>query len=216
MYSVKEIFYTLQGEGTHSGRPAVFVRFSGCNLWSGREKDRDDAVCQFCDTEFVGADGLNGGKFSTADQLADRVFDICEISEIDKAQIKQPLMVVCTGGEPLLQLDDELIKAFQARGFYVAVESNGTIKAPSRLDWLCVSPKAGSEVLQTSGNELKVVYGQKDLNLDAFLNWDFDHFYLQPMDCEDRDRLTSEAVDYCKRNPSWKLSLQSHKILDIP
>lgn len=213
MYSVKEIFYTLQGEGAHSGRPAVFLRFSGCNLWSGREEDRPSAICKFCDTDFVGVDGENGGKFASAEALAERA---AKIGHIDQYKGALPLMVVCTGGEPLLQLDAPLIKALQALGFYVAVETNGTLQVPDEIDWICVSPKVGSDIVQQKGDELKVVFGQSRLALEPLLNWDFQHFYLQPMDGEDIDQLTIDAIEYCKAHPSWKLSLQSHKILNIP
>ena len=213
MYSVKEIFYSLQGEGAHSGRPAVFVRFAGCNLWNGLEEDRDTAICQFCDTDFVGTDGINGGKFKTPDELA---LKAAQIGKIEQYQSNLPLMVICTGGEPLLQVDEPLIEAFKAQGFYVAVETNGTIKAPAGFDWICVSPKAGSEIIQQTGNELKVVFGQSGMELSNFLTWGFQHFYLQPMDGPAIDQSTQETIAYCKANPNWKLSLQSHKILNIP
>jgi len=223
MYSVKEIFYTLQGEGTHTGRPAVFVRFSGCNLWSGREQDRQDAICSFCDTDFVGTNGVNGGQFATAKDLAGKAADVGQLLKPGGNHHDQtvpftgmPLLVVLTGGEPLLQVDEPLVAALKQAGFFVAIESNGTISAPSSLDWVCISPKTGSQVVQRSGNELKVVFGQKGLDLPSFLQWDFEHFYLQPMDGEDIDYLTAETIAYCKAHPQWKLSLQSHKILDIP
>lgn len=224
MYSVKEIFYTLQGEGAQSGRPAVFLRFSGCNLWSGREEDRAEAICRFCDTDFVGTDGVNGGKFRGADELAAKAVAVAregggqfvknQVATSDDAA--RGLMIVLTGGEPLLQVDAPLIAALKRAGFFIAVETNGTIAAPEGLDWICVSPKAGSEVVQRRGDELKVVYGQEGLSLAAMLSWDFSHFYLQPMDGGDIDRLTGEAITYCKANPAWKLSLQTHKILQIP
>ncbi len=218
MYSVKEIFYSLQGEGAHAGRPAVFVRFAGCNLWSGREQDRESAVCSFCDTDFVGTDGGHGGKFETPDDLVQAALKVArqEGAVLPTSGPALPLMVVFTGGEPVLQLDGPLIHAFQAEGFFTAVETNGTLKTPLALDWVCVSPKAGSEIVQRSGDELKVVYGQEGVDLDALLDWDFVHFYLQPMDGPDIDRLTKEVVSYCKAHPNWKLSLQSHKILNIP
>ncbi len=223
MYSVKEMFYTLQGEGTHSGRPAVFVRFAGCNLWSGRESDRASAICSFCDTDFVGVDGVNGGQFKNADVLAEAALALLPLSLPSKGNLPLPgshgsadHMVVFTGGEPLLQVDEALIKAFQKRGFFTAIETNGTLPAPDCLDWVCVSPKAGSKIVQRRGDELKVVFGQKNLDLSLFLSWSFHHFYLQPMDCDDIDRLTQETIDYCKAHPPWKLSLQTHKILDIP
>lgn len=222
MYAVKEMFYTLQGEGAQAGRPAVFVRFAGCNLWSGREQDREGAVCSFCDTDFVGTDGVNGGKFESAECLASAALALLARGEssmdTEHTLSKAPpgVMVVFTGGEPLLQLDEAVVRAFQAAGFFTAVETNGTLNAPAGLDWICVSPKAGSEIVQRSGNELKVVFGQDDLKLDAFLGWQFDHFYLQPMDCSDIDQLTGEAIAYCMAHPPWKLSLQTHKILNIP
>lgn len=219
MYSVKEIFYTLQGEGAQSGRPAVFLRFSGCNLWSGREEDRAEAVCRFCDTDFVGTDGVNGGKFRGADELAAKAVAVAREGGSQVAtngDAASGLMIVLTGGEPLLQVDAPLIAALKRAGFFIAVETNGTIAAPEGLDWICVSPKAGSEVVQRRGDELKVVYGQEGLSLGAMLSWDFSHFYLQPMDGGDIDRLTGEAIAYCKANPAWKLSLQTHKILQIP
>lgn len=227
MYSVKEIFYTLQGEGAQSGRPAVFLRFSGCNLWSGREIDRPGAICSFCDTDFVGTDGVNGGKFQTAEDLARRAAEIA-LEGIQGAEgepgslgstktlLFNGLMIVLTGGEPLLQVDEALITALHSQGFFIAVETNGTIKAPPGLDWICVSPKLGSELLQNKGDELKLVYGQEGLNPADYLDWDFSHFYLQPMDCAAIDQLTREVIDYCKAHPKWKLSLQSHKILQIP
>lgn len=225
MYQVKEIFYTLQGEGTHSGRPAVFMRFSGCNLWSGREEDRATAQCQFCDTDFVGVDGENGGKFQSADELALKAHSIAVGHEEVTSKKLDGLLIVLTGGEPLLQVDDPLIDALHKQGFEIAVETNGTIKAPDGLDWVCVSPKAGTEIVQKSGNELKLVYGQDGVDPAQFENWTFEHFYLQPMDtskvgtrggkCDENERLTAEVIDYCKAHPKWKLSLQTHKILNI-
>ncbi len=205
-YSVKELFYTLQGEGTHTGRPAVFCRFSGCNLWSGLEKDRANAQCNFCDTDFVGTDGENGGKFKTVDELA------------DKAESLWPgggkPYIVCTGGEPLLQLDEPLIKAFQSRGFEVAVETNGTIEAPAALDWVCVSPKVMGELIQTTGDELKLVFPQDLITPDMVEHLEFDHYFLQPKDEDGADH-TDSVVDYCRNNPKWRLSLQTHKIIGI-
>jgi 7-carboxy-7-deazaguanine synthase len=210
-YSVKEIFYTLQGEGAQSGRAAVFCRFAGCNLWSGREVDRTKAVCQFCDTDFVGTDGDGGGKFETAEALA---------LAVDRAWIgdhrSDKKFVVITGGEPLLQLDPDLIKEIKARGFEIAIETNGTIAAPGGIDWICVSPKAGSQLVQTSGQELKLVYPQPDAKPRAFEHLSFQHFFLQPMDGPDRDRNTRLAVSYCLENPRWRISLQSHKLMGIP
>jgi len=211
-YSVKEIFYTLQGEGAHTGRPAVFCRFTGCNLWTGREQDRYGAVCQFCDTDFVGTDGMGGGKFRTAAELADKVA-ACWPEAAGKAG--KPF-VVCTGGEPLLQLDEPLIHELHARGFEVAVETNGTQPAPEGLDWICVSPKADAELVVKKGNELKLVYLQEKAPPERFAGLAFDHFFLQPMDGPEKTMLTRQVVDYCKANPQWRLSVQTHKILGIP
>lgn len=210
MYKIKEIYYTLQGEGAHSGRPAVFCRFTGCNLWSGREEDRSKAICQFCDTDFWGMDGENGGKYD-AEELAQKVFELWPINKIQGNPY-----VVCTGGEPLLQLDEDLIRAFHKKGFEVAVETNGTQKAPENLDWICVSPKAGTTLLIKKGNELKLIYPQLGAEPDLYENLDFDLFYLQPMDNEFRERNTKLAVEFCLKNPKWQLSLQTHKYLNIP
>ena len=209
-YSVKEIFYTLQGEGTHVGRPAVFCRFAGCNLWSGREVDRAGAVCQFCDTDFVGTDGELGGKFADAATLADR------IDGLWPADYPSSKFVVLTGGEPLLQLDAALIDALHTRGFLIALETNGTLPVPDGVDWICVSPKMGSTLVQTRGNELKVVMPQIGQNLSAYEQLDFQHFYLQPMDSPTAAQNTRRAIEYCKRHPRWKLSVQTHKMLQIP
>lgn len=209
-YAVKEIFYTLQGEGAHTGRAAVFCRFSGCNLWSGREQDRSTAVCRFCDTDFVGTNGPGGGKFAAADALADA------IAAMWPANATGARFVVCTGGEPLLQVDPALIDALHARGFEIAVETNGTIEAPAGIDWICVSPKAGADLIQRSGSELKLVYPQAELSPAQFEGLAFRHFFLQPMDGPDRSRNTERAVDFCKQHPRWRLSLQTHKILGIP
>lgn len=211
-YSVKEIFYTLQGEGANTGRAAVFCRFTGCNLWTGREADRHKAVCQFCDTDFIGTDGIGGGRFETAGDLAHKVF---ETWEPESNKNVRPL-VVCTGGEPLLQLDKPLVEAFHEFGFEVAVETNGTKLVPEGIDWICVSPKAGAEVIQKSGDELKLVYPQTENTPEQFENLDFRHFFLQPLDSIEREKNTILTVEYCKRNPRWKLSLQTHKILGIP
>lgn len=212
-YSVKEIYYTLQGEGARTGRPAVFLRFAGCNLWSGREEDRARAVCNFCDTEFVGTDGPGGGKFSTAGELAMAV----QAAWPQNAAAGDPY-VVCTGGEPLLQLDDAAIEALHDAGFEIAVETNGTLRAPHGLDWICVSPKAAAEVVQTTGDELKLVYPQAEPQAqpDKFAEMQFSHYFLQPMDCTDRDANVRAAIRYCLDNPHWKLSLQTHKIVGIP
>lgn len=211
-YSVKEIFYTLQGEGANTGRAAVFCRFAGCNLWSGREEDRHKAICRFCDTDFVGTDGIGGGRFATADELARIVFETWE-PELEK---KAKPLVVCTGGEPLLQLDEELIEKFHEFGFEVAVETNGTKQVPKGIDWICVSPKANAELVLLSGNELKLVFPQTENTPKQFENLDFEHFFLQPMDNENQQNNTLLAIEYCKRNPRWKLSLQTHKIIGIP
>lgn len=208
-YSVKECFYTLQGEGAHTGRAAVFLRFAGCNLWSGLERDRANAVCKFCDTDFISVDGDGGGKFVTAEAVVDHV------AARWQGGGGKPY-VVCTGGEPLLQLDDELIVALQARGFEVAVETNGTVEAPETLDWVCVSPKSTAELKQTSGDELKLVYPQADAMPERFENLDFRNFFLQPMDGPDREANTAAAIAYCLAHPQWRLSLQTHKVTGIP
>lgn len=216
-YSVKEIFYTLQGEGAQAGRPAVFCRFSGCNLWSGREQDRSEAVCDFCDTEFVGTDGINGGKFKSAESLAQAVLDLWPIINVtSSSEVMAKPYVVCTGGEPLLQLDKALIDALHAKGFEIAVETNGTCEVPANIDWVCVSPKAGSELIVHKGNELKLVYPQLNSDPKSFLHLDFDYFYLQPMDCATRHRNTQKVVNYCLQHPQWRLSQQTHKVLGIP
>ena len=209
-YAVKERFLTLQGEGAQAGRAAVFLRFAGCNLWSGLERDRSAAVCRFCDTDFVGTDGEGGGKFKTAAALAAHV-----AAAWPKDAGGAPL-VVCTGGEPLLQLDRALVDALHAEGFEVAVETNGTIKAPAGVDWLCVSPKAGAPLVQTSGNELKLVYPQAGAPPEAFAALAFDRFYLQPMDGPELSRHTAAAAAYCRDHPQWRLSLQTHKLIGIP
>jgi 7-carboxy-7-deazaguanine synthase len=207
-YSVKELFYTLQGEGAQTGRAAVFCRFAGCNLWTGREEDRATATCQFCDTDFVGI-GPDGGRFQSPDELAAAVASQWPAKNGDSR------LVVCTGGEPLLQLDDAAIAALQARGFEVAVETNGTQPAPSSLDWICVSPKAGAPLVLTSGNELKLVYPQEGGEPARYEALDFEHFFLQPMDGPDVEANTRRALEYCLRHPRWRLSLQTHKVLGI-
>ncbi|MBL8311934.1 MAG: 7-carboxy-7-deazaguanine synthase [Burkholderiales bacterium] len=214
-YSVKEIFYTLQGEGANAGRPAVFCRFAGCNLWSGLERDRATAVCRFCDTDFVGTDGTLGGKFATADALAEVVLGQWPelVRKRRTPQDAKPL-VVCTGGEPLLQLDAPLIDALHARGFEIAVETNGTIIAPDGIDWICVSPKAGSVLLQREGDELKVVVPQP-LDFDELSALDFAYRFVQPMDGPDRARNTQFAIDWCLQHPEWRLSVQTHKVIGI-
>lgn len=212
-YSVREIYYTLQGEGARTGRPAVFLRFAGCNLWSGRERDRERAVCRFCDTEFVGTGGPGGGKFAAADELADAVARRWP----DDGAGGKPY-VVCTGGEPLLQLDAAAIGALHARGFEVAVETNGTLPAPEGIDWVCVSPKAGAEVVQRSGEELKLVYPQREPEAqpENFADLPFTHHFLQPLDDAEKEANTRAAIEYCLLHPRWKLSLQTHKLTGIP
>jgi 7-carboxy-7-deazaguanine synthase len=209
-YTVKEIFYTLQGEGANTGRPAVFCRFAGCNLWSGREQDRDHAVCQFCDTDFVGTEGPRGGRFDSAEALASAV----ERAWPDQSSGRR--FVVCTGGEPLLQLDEPLIEALHQRHFEVAVETNGTQVPPAGLDWLCVSPKAGAELVVKAGDELKLVFPQEGVTPAQYEALAFRHFFLQPMDGPHREANTSAALQYCLAHPRWRLSLQTHKLLDIP
>ncbi len=206
-YSVKELFYSLQGEGQHTGRAAVFCRFSGCNFWSGLEKNRAAADCNFCDTDFIGTDGQNGGKFKTAEALAQKAREIW--TGVDD----QPYMV-CTGGEPLMQLDSPLIKAFQEQGFEVAVETNGSLACPTELDWICVSPKSLNKLVQISGDELKLVYPQDAVKPEDVAHLDFKNFYLQPLDEAGGDH-TKAAVQYCLDHPKWRLSLQTHKILGI-
>lgn len=208
-YAVKEIFYTLQGEGANAGRPAVFCRFAGCNLWSGREADRASAKCRFCDTDFVGTDGPGGGRFADAASLA------AAVRRAAPADAASPL-VVCTGGEPLLQLDAALLAALHAEGCAVAVETNGTCMAPEGLDWICVSPKAGTELVMRAGDELKLVFPQPGAEPERFEHLDFAHFFLQPMDGPDRARNTEAAVRFCLDRPRWRLSLQTHKLIGIP
>ena len=210
MYSVKEIFYTLQGEGANAGTPAVFLRFAGCNLWSGREKDRATAVCRFCDTEFVGVDGPGGGKFRMPAALANAVVKLWP----KRATAKR--FVVCTGGEPLLQLDKPLIAALHAKGFRIAVETNGTLQPPPGIDWICVSPKARAPLTLERGDELKLVFPQPGAEPERFDKLRFDNFFLQPMDGPRRAHNTRLAVAYCKAQPRWRLSLQTHKLIGIP
>lgn len=209
MYAIKEIFYTLQGEGANAGRPAVFCRFAGCNLWSGREEDRDKAQCRFCDTDFVGTEGEGGGRFETAGELAAAI-------SLHWGGGLEDRFVVLTGGEPMLQVDRDLIDALHEAGFMIAIESNGTLPVPDDIDWICVSPKAGTQVVQLSGDELKLVYPQPDLMPDAVVEMDFNFRYLQPMDGPDRERNTALAVAYCLAHPAWRLSLQTHKMIGIP
>jgi 7-carboxy-7-deazaguanine synthase len=209
VYSVKEIFYTLQGEGANAGTPAVFCRFAGCNLWSGREGDRAGAVCRFCDTDFVGTDGPGGGRFADAQALA-RAIEGAWPASAGGARF-----VVCTGGEPLLQLDDALVAALHARGFRIALETNGTLPAPAGIDWVCVSPKAGAPLALARGDELKLVFPQPGAEPERYAHLDFTHFFLQPMDGPARAENTAAAVAYCLARPGWRLSLQTHKVLGI-
>lgn len=208
MYTVREIFYTLQGEGARSGRAAVFCRFAGCNLWSGREQDRDGAICDFCDTDFVGV-GPEGGRFATADELADAVRRAWPEGAGGKPY------VVCTGGEPLLQLDAEAVEALHRAGFEVAVETNGTLLPPSGIDWICVSPKARARTILRRGNELKLVYPQPDAPPEQYADWTFDHFFLQPMDSPALAENTRQAIAYCLAHPQWRLSIQAHKVVGV-
>ncbi len=208
-YSVKEIFYTLQGEGANTGRPAVFCRFSGCNLWSGLEKDRAAAICSFCDTDFIGIDGQNGGKYKTAEELSDKILSLWPNDA-------KNCFVVFTGGEPLLQIDSDLIKECKSKKIILAVETNGTIIPPDGIDWVCVSPKAGTKTVLVKGNEIKIAYPQEGLNPVDFANHDFDYFYIQPIDNNNKMQNTLAAINFCKSTPKWRLSIQAHKILNIP
>ena len=208
-YAVKECFLTLQGEGVQSGSRAVFLRFAGCNLWSGREQDRATAQCTFCDTDFVGTDGEGGGKFRAADELAGHVETLWGEGTDDR-------LVVITGGEPMLQLDDALIEALHERGFRIAVETNGTLPAAAGLDWICVSPKAGTEIVQRQGNELKLVWPQQGIDPAELEGWAFDHFLIQPMDCDEREAALEAAIALAMTRPKWRLSLQAHKVVGLP
>ena len=208
-YSVKEIYYTLQGEGYHTGRPAVFIRFSGCNLWTGHEKDRSGAICNWCDTDFVGTNGTNGGKFS-----AEEITNI--INSLGKGNVQTEPYVICTGGEPLLQMDESLIKAIHKAGFEIGLETNGTMIPPDGIDWICVSPKANADLVLKNGNELKVVYPQCGMNPRMHEKLKFDHFYIQPMDGIDQKNNIKRSEKFVLDHPKWKLSLQTHKILGIP
>lgn len=208
-YKVKEIYYTLQGEGAHTGRPAVFCRFSGCNLWSGREEDRHKAICKFCDTDFWGTDGENGGVFKTAEDLAQKVAELWPEDDGGNPY------VVCTGGEPLLQLDQKAVDAFHNVGFMIAIETNGTLLPPQGIDWICMSPKANAELKLLKGNELKLVFPQAGAAPDKYEHLDFEHFFLQPMDGLEAEENTLLALRYCLEHPKWNLSLQTHKLLDI-
>ena len=210
-YAVKEIFYSLQGEGAHAGRPAIFCRFTGCNLWSGHEKHRADAVCQFCDTDFVGTDGDGGGSFKNAVDLAKAVVSYWPDSITD---VIHPY-VICTGGEPLLQLDKDLIEAFHNEGAEVAIETNGTLPVPEGVDWVCVSPKSGSTVVVGEGDEIKLVYPQEGHQPSDFVHLNFEHFFLQPMFDEDENEHVKATIEYCLTHPRWSLSLQSHKLLGL-
>jgi 7-carboxy-7-deazaguanine synthase (Cx14CxxC type) len=207
MYKIKEIYYTIQGEGYHAGQAAIFCRFSGCNLWSGREADRHKAICKFCDTDFWGTDGRNGGKYD-ADELVQACLKLWPKKTVNA-------FVVCTGGEPLLQMDQTLVESFHKAGFYVAIETNGTQDVPPGIDWICMSPKANTKLVLKKANELKLVYPQDGLSPTDFEQFAFDHFYLQPMDSKEKDFNTRASIDYCKKNPKWKLSIQTHKYLGI-
>jgi len=209
MYAVKEIFYTLQGEGANAGRPAVFCRFAGCNLWSGREEDRATASCTFCDTDFVGMDGPGGGRFASGRDLAAACAAVA-------GAVPRGLLVVLTGGEPMLQVDNELVDALHQASFEIAIETNGTLPVEPGIDWVCVSPKAGNALRQTRGDELKLVYPQAELMPETLAGLSFSHRYLQPMDGPQRAENTAQAVAYCKANPQWRLSLQTHKLIGIP
>ncbi|WP_306251257.1 7-carboxy-7-deazaguanine synthase [Parvularcula sp. IMCC14364] len=214
IYSVKEMYFTLQGEGAQTGRAAVFLRFAGCNLWSGLERDRAGAICSFCDTDFVGTDGEGGGKFQTPQALAEAVLS-CWRQQVRSAGTAKPY-VICTGGEPLLQLDTALITSLHQAGFEIGVETNGTLKAPDGIDWICVSPKATARLEQLTGDELKLVYPQATAQPEKFSDLAFRHFFLQPLDGPDISRHTSAAIDYCRAHPQWRLSLQTHKLTGIP
>ncbi|MEL6986356.1 MAG: 7-carboxy-7-deazaguanine synthase [Bacteroidota bacterium] len=206
MYKIKEIYYTIQGEGANAGSPAVFCRFAGCNLWSGREEDRHKAICNFCDTNFFGTDGVNGGSY-TAESLVEKLLSLWPNEE--------QVMVVCTGGEPMLQLDEALIDLMHAHNIFIAIETNGTMHVPDSIDWICVSPKADTEIVQTKGHELKLVYPQIENKPSDFEQLQFDHFYLQPLDNSKKEVNTYQCMQYCLENPKWKLSLQIHKYLGI-
>ncbi|MFL6760788.1 7-carboxy-7-deazaguanine synthase [Sphingomonas sp.] len=208
-YAVKECFLTLQGEGAQSGSRAVFLRFAGCNLWSGREQDRESAQCRFCDTDFVGTDGEGGGKFAGAEALAAQVEALWGAGTARR-------LVVITGGEPMLQLDEALVEALHQRGFWVAVETNGTLPAVAGLDWICVSPKAGTDVVQRHGNELKLVWPQDGIDPSELERWSFDHFLVQPMDCDERESALKAAISLAMDRPKWRLSLQAHKVVGLP
>ena len=211
MYAVKELFYTLQGEGANAGRPAVFCRFAGCNLWSGREADRSTAICRFCDTDFVGTNGFGGGQFCSPELLARAV---AAAWPSNGSRVHR--LVVCTGGEPLLQLDETLVSALHCEGFEVAIETNGTLRPPVGVDWICVSPKAGTELLVRAGDELKLVFPQVGADPEIFEHLEFQHFFIQPMDGPQREANTQSALRYCLAHPKWRFSLQMHKVIGIP
>ena len=207
MYSIKEIYYTIQGEGFHTGRPAVFVRFSGCNLWTGREEDRHKAICQFCDTDFWGIDGVEGGKYSK-EALVEKIKELWP-RDSDK------IFIVCTGGEPALQLDQELVDYFHKQEIEIAIETNGTVELAKDIDWICMSPKANTEIVVTTGNEIKIVFPQKGIHPEDFTHLNYEHFYLQPMDSLEQEENIFKVQEYCLLHPQWKMSLQTHKILGI-
>jgi len=207
MYSIKEIYYTIQGEGFHTGRPAVFVRFSGCNLWSGREEDRHKAICQFCDTDFWGIDGVEGGKY-TKESLAEKIKSLWPIES-------KEIFIVCTGGEPALQLDQKLVDHLHQEQIEIAIETNGTVSLPDHIDWICMSPKANTEITVTSGHEIKIVFPQKGIDPLDFESLDYKHYYLQPMDSVEQEENIFKVQEYCLLHPQWKMSLQTHKILGI-
>ena len=209
MYTIKEIYYTLQGEGYHTGRPAIFIRFSGCNLWSGKEKDRKKAICNWCDTDFLGTNGANGGKYS-AKNIKKKILDLWPLN------IESLPYVILTGGEPLLQIDDKLIRNIHEAGFEIGLETNGTLNPPDGIDWICVSPKANTDLILVKGNELKVVYPQSGINPKIYEKMQFEHFFIQPMDGTNQQKTTKKSKDFVMKNPVWKLSIQTHKILGIP
>ena len=209
MYTIKEIYYTLQGEGYHTGRPAIFIRFSGCNLWSGQEKDRKKAICNWCDTDFLGTNGTNGGKYS-AKNIKKKILNLWPLN------VESLPYVILTGGEPLLQIDDKLVRNIHEAGFEIGLETNGTLNPPDGIDWICVSPKANTDLILLKGNELKVVYPQSGINPRIYEKLQFEHFFIQPMDGTDQQKTTKKSKDFVMKNPVWKLSIQTHKILGIP
>ena len=209
MYTIKEIYYTLQGEGYHTGRPAIFIRFSGCNLWSGQEKDRKKAICNWCDTDFLGTNGTNGGKYS-AKNIKKKILDLWPLN------VESLPYVILTGGEPLLQIDDKLVRNIHEAGFEIGLETNGTLNPPDGIDWICVSPKANTDLILVKGNELKVVYPQSGINPKIYEKMQFEHFFIQPMDGTNQQKTTKKSKDFVMKNPVWKLSIQTHKILGIP